>query len=92
MATFGSNDRFGFINNGVSGGGGGCNQIIVEGVGLGSSIRCAASNTSSGAYASVFGKCNTNTCSNYGFIGGGFCNNTSNNFGTIIGGFKNSNQ
>jgi hypothetical protein len=93
MATFGSNDRFGFISNGTSCGGcGGCNQIIVEGVGLGSSIRCAASNTSSGAYASVFGKCNTNTSSNYGFIGGGFCNNTSNNFGTIIGGFKNSNR
>lgn len=93
MATFGSNDRFGFISNGTSCGGcGGCNQIIVEGVGLGSSVRCAASNTSSGAYASVFGKCNTNTSSNYGFIGGGCCNNTSNNFGTIIGGFKNSNQ
>jgi hypothetical protein len=93
MATFGSNDRFGFISNGTSCGGcGGCNQIIVEGTGLGSSIRCAASNTSSGAYASVFGKCNTNTFSNYGFIGGGCCNNTSNNFGTINGGFKNLNQ
>ena len=71
--TFGSNDKFGLFSGGcvTCCGGGSCNQIIVLGAGAGSSIRCGASNTSSGAYTSVFGKLNTvsgccSTVSGYG--------------------------
>jgi hypothetical protein len=60
--TFGSNDKFGLFSGGctVNCCCTTCSGIIVQGAGLGSSIRCGASNTSSGAYSSVFGKLNTN--------------------------------
>jgi len=88
--SFIGGDSFGFIS---SGGGGGCccgcpSEIIVLGGGCNSSVRCASSNTASGAYSTALGQCNTssglhssivggfkNTAQSIaGFIGGGNCN------------------
>jgi hypothetical protein len=93
MGGFNGNNSFGLFSGECTvccGGGGGCSQIIVEGAGLGSSIRCAASNSSSGAYASVFGKLNINTASNYSVISGGTGNCILNfTHNTIAGGSTN---